>query len=273
MTTSSSLAPQLPALLEQCLAIAEEAGRAIMQVYGSDFAVERKQDHTPLTQADLAAHQLIVERLSQLKPHLPCLSEEAADIGYEVRSQWKQYWLVDPLDGTKEFVKRNGEFTVNIALIDHGAPVLGVVHAPALATTYLAALHGGCHRIRDGLRQAVHTRKTPATPVLVVSKSHRDVALDDFLRRVPEHDALSRGSSLKFCLVAEGSADFYPRTGPTSEWDTAAGQCVAEQAGATVLRLSDWTPLRYNQKADLLNPNFVCIGEPAYGWRERLQAA
>ncbi|MBV8062322.1 MAG: 3'(2'),5'-bisphosphate nucleotidase CysQ, partial [Nevskia sp.] len=127
--------------------------------------------------------------------------------------------------------------------------------------------------VRNVTREPLRTRRTPARPSLVVSKSHRDAALDAFLARVPEHDALSRGSSLKFCLVAEGSADFYPRTGPTSEWDTAAGQCVAEHSGATVLSLPDWAPLRYNTKESLLNPGFVVIGDPAYGWRERLKAA
>ena len=263
----------LAPLLEHCLTIAEEAGRAILKVYGTDFAVAEKEDRSPLTQADLAAHHCIIERLGALDAVYPCLSEEAADIAYETRRQWSRYWLIDPLDGTKEFVKRNGEFTVNIALIDGGEPILGVVHAPVLGVSYLAARGVGAFRIRDGLREAIHTRRTAARPTLVVSKSHRDAALDAFLRHAPEHEALSRGSSLKFCLVAEGSADLYPRTGPTSEWDTAAGQCVAEQAGASVWTLPDWTPLRYNQKEGLLNPGFIVIGEPAYGWRDKLQAA
>ncbi len=263
----------LAPLLEQCLSIAEEAGRAILEVYHTDFAVREKDDHSPLTQADLAAHHCILRRLQALDPAWPCLSEEAADIAYDIRGAWSRYWLIDPLDGTKEFVKRNGEFTVNIALIDAGRPILGVVHAPVLAVSYLAAQGVGAFRIRDGRREAIHTRHTAARPTLVVSKSHRDAALDTFLAKAPEHDALSRGSSLKFCLVAEGSADLYPRTGPTSEWDTAAGHCVAEQAGAEVYTLPDWTPLRYNAKADLLNPGFIVIGEPAYGWRQRLGAA
>ncbi len=263
----------LAALLQQTLTIAEQAGRAILQVYDTDFAVQHKEDQSPLTQADLAAHHCIVDALGALQPAWPCLSEEAADIPYETRRQWQRYWLIDPLDGTKEFVKRNGEFTVNIALIEQGRPILGVVHAPALGVSYLAAQGVGAFRIRDGQRQAIHTRGTAAPPTLVVSKSHRDAALDAFLAHAPQHQTLSRGSSLKFCLVAEGSADLYPRTGPTSEWDTAAGHCVAEQAGATVWTLPDWAPLRYNQKADLLNPGFIVIGEPAYGWREKLRAA
>jgi 3'(2'), 5'-bisphosphate nucleotidase len=263
----------LPALLEQILAIAVDAGEAIMQVYRSDFAVTHKDDYSPLTQADLAAHHLIVERLAQLTPPLPCLSEEAAEIPFEQRRAWDRYWLVDPLDGTKEFVKRNGEFTVNIALIVDGAPVLGVVHAPALGATYLGAVGSGASRIRGGMREPIHSRATPARPSLVMSKSHHDTELDAFLRHAPAHQQISRGSSLKFCLVAEGTADLYPRTGPTSEWDTGAGHCVAEQAGAQVLRLPDWQPLRYNTKASLLNPGFVVMGDPAYGWRARLAAA
>jgi len=258
-------------LLEQCLAIAEQAGRAILEVYTTDFVVTRKDDRSPLTQADLAAHHCILDRLQALDPNTPCLSEEGADIAYETRRSWSRYWLIDPLDGTKEFVKRNGEFTVNIALIEDGRPRLGVVHAPALGVSYLAAQGLGAYRVRDGRREAIHTRRTAARPTLVVSKSHRDATLDTFLSHAPEHESLSRGSSLKFCLVAEGSADLYPRTGPTSEWDTAAGHCVAQQAGAEVWTLPDWTPLRYNQKPALLNPGFIVIGDPAYGWRDKLK--
>ncbi|GAC1619503.1 MAG: 3'(2'),5'-bisphosphate nucleotidase CysQ [Nevskia sp.] len=261
-----------PALLEAVLSIAIDAGRAILEVYESDFAVTHKDDQSPLTQADLRAHHCIVDALTALTPEIPCLSEESAAIPFEVRRGWTRYWLIDPLDGTKEFVKRNGEFTVNIALIEHHEPVLGVVHAPVLKVSYLAARGVGAFVVRDGERRAMQTRKTPPKPVLVVTKSHRDAALDAFLARAPEHEQQSRGSSLKLCLVAEGVADFYPRTGPTSEWDTAAAHCVAEVAGATVRRLPDWQPLRYNSKDSLLNPGFVVIGDAAYGWREKLGA-
>jgi 3'(2'), 5'-bisphosphate nucleotidase len=253
-------------LLEDVLAISVEAGHRIMKIYAADIAVTHKEDDSPLTQADLAAHRHIVEALQKLTPAIPVLSEEAADIPYATRSAWTRYWLVDPLDGTKEFIKRNGEFTVNIALIESGSPTLGVVHAPALDVSYLAAQGLGAFRERGKTREPIRTRSTPAKPCMVVSKSHRDAALEAFLSRAPEHDAVSRGSSLKFCLVAEGSADLYPRTGPTSEWDTAAGQCVAEQAGGKVLRLPDLSPLRYNQKDSLLNPSFAVIGDPAYNW-------
>ncbi len=270
---ATAVAMQAALLLDQVAAIALEAGAGIMEVYGSEFAVTHKDDDSPLTLADLGAHKHIVESLGRLTPELPILSEEAADIAFDIRRQWSRYWLVDPLDGTKEFVKRNGEFTVNIALIENGAPRLGVVHAPVLDVTYLAAAGAGAFRERNGERTRIHTRKTVEPPSLVVTKSHRDAALDGFLARAPAHEAVSKGSSLKFCLVAEGSADFYPRTGPTSEWDTGAGHCVAEQAGAQVLTLPDWQPLRYNQKESLLNPGFVVIGDQGYGWRSKLDAA
>lgn len=252
------------------LRTAIEAGDRILNIYRSDFAVTQKDDDSPLTQADLAAHRHIVASLQALTPELPILSEEAADIGYETRRRWSRYWLVDPLDGTKEFIKRNDEFTVNIALIDDGVARLGVVHAPALNLSYGAAVGAGAWRWQDGRRTAIRTRAVPARPTFVVSKSHRDAALEALLARAPEHDALSRGSSLKFCQIAEGSADLYPRTGPTSEWDTGAGQCVVEQAGGLVLRTPELTPLRYNQKDSLLNPGFLVIGDPQYGWPQKL---
>lgn len=258
-------------LLDSVLGIALDAGSCILEVYDSaDFGVTQKGDESPLTHADLAAHEHIVGQLKRLCPGIPVLSEEDADIPYETRRSWTRYWLVDPLDGTKEFIKRNGEFTVNIALVDAGVPVLGVVHAPALKLTYIAAQGLGAHRIEGMRRIPMKTRKTPARPALVVSKSHRDDKLEAFLKHMPEHDAVSRGSSLKLCLVANGEADLYPRTGPTSEWDTAAGHCVAEQAGALVLSLPDLKPLRYNQKESLLNPEFLVIGDPEYGWHEKL---
>ena len=254
-------------LLQPVLDIAIEAGRRIMTVYESaDFGVTQKDDASPLTLADLAAHRCIVEALAALPVRYPVLSEEDAEIDFATRRAWGRYWLVDPLDGTKEFIKRNGDFTVNIALIDDGYPVLGVVHAPALETSYFAALGSGAHRRRDGQTQPIGTRPTPALPTFVVSRSHQNPELGAFLAAAPEHEARSKGSSLKFCLVAEGSADLYPRTGPTSEWDTAAGQCVAEQAGGRVVRLPQQDRLRYNQKESLLNPLFAVIGDTTRDW-------
>lgn len=260
-------------LLSPVLDIAFEAGRRIMDIYArSDLGITHKDDASPLTQADLAAHRHIVTALGALPLGCPVLSEEDADIAYDQRRAWSRYWLVDPLDGTKEFIRRNGDFTVNIALIEGGYPVLGVVHAPALDLTYGAAVGAGAFRLEGGVRHALRTRPAPARPALVVSRSHQDDALRAFLATAPPHEAVSRGSSLKFCQVAEGSADLYPRTGPTSEWDTAAGQCVAEQAGAQVLRIPERTRLGYNEKESLLNPRFVVIGDPAHDWSRLLAA-
>ncbi len=258
-------------LLDDIVAIAHEAGKLILTIYRSDFAVTHKDDESPLTQADMAAHRHIVAALERLEPRLPILSEEAADIPYSTRRHWQCYWLVDPLDGTREFVKRNGEFTVNIALIENHRPVLGVVHAPVLGVTYAAAQNLGGFRLGSDGRTALHTRRIPAVPTFVVSRSHQDEALDILLARAPQHEAVSRGSSLKFCLVAEGSADFYPRTGPTSEWDTAAGQCVVEQAGGAVWRMPELTPLDCNGKESLLNPPFAVVGDPSFNWKALLR--
>ena len=256
----------LPRLLDQALQLAQEAGAAIAEVYESDFAVTHKDDETPLTQADLASHRLILDALETWTPALPCLSEEAADIPFATRRGWTQYWLVDPLDGTREFVKRNGEFTVNIALVEDHRPVLGVIHAPALGLTYGAARGLGAFRLDAARRVPLRTRTLPARPTFLVSRSHRDPALDAILGRAPAHDAIGKGSSLKFCLVAEGSADFYPRLGPTSEWDTAAGQCIVEQAGGAVWRLPELGPLACNEKDSVLNPSFAVVGDPRHDW-------
>jgi 3'(2'), 5'-bisphosphate nucleotidase len=261
----------LPELLGQSLAIALAAGNKILEVYGSDFAVSTKDDQSPLTQADMASHHHIVAALAALTPDIPCLSEEAADIPFSTRRAWTRHWLVDPLDGTREFVKRNGEFTVNIALVERGRPVLGVVHAPALDQTFGAAVGSGTFRLEGSRRVALTTRRMAQPPVYVVSRSHKDPALETLLAHAPLHDAVSKGSSLKFCLVAEGAADFYPRTGPTSEWDTAAGQCLVEQAGGQVLRLPALTPLAYNEKESLLNPSFAVLGDPSHDWSALLR--
>lgn len=253
-------------LLAPVVALARQAGNAILQVYQQDFAVEHKGDDSPLTAADLAAHHCIMEGLAKLAPDIPRLSEEGADIPFAERRQWSRYWLIDPLDGTREFVKRNGEFTVNIALIEQGRPVLGVVHAPVLATTYSAAVGAGAWK-QDGDAAAGAIRcSTTAKPArIVASRSHITPELGALLARLPPHEALNIGSSLKLCLVAEGKADFYPRLGLTSEWDTAAGHCVVEQAGGCV-STTDGKPLLYNSKESLLNPNFLVRGEPDYPW-------
>lgn len=259
-------------LLDPLCELARKAGERIMAVYQQDFEVDTKDDDSPLTEADRSAHDALVAGLQELTPDVPILSEEGDQTDYATRREWNNYWLIDPLDGTKEFVKKNGEFTVNIALIQGQRPIIGIVHAPALDTTYFAAKGKGAFRTRDGETESIHTRSldedTPMT--VVVSRSHRGEAVDTLLERLPEHETTSVGSSLKFCLVAEGRADLYPRFGPTSEWDTAAAQCIVETAGGKV-SLVDQQPLPYNSKESLLNPDFLVFGDPAHDWGQYLE--
>lgn len=258
--------PDLEALLKGVEPIAEEAGRAILAVYETDFDVEHKDDRTPVTQADMAAHRIIIERLRELAPDIEVLSEESSHIPFEERRRWDRYWLVDPLDGTREFIKRNGEFTVNIALIDGHESVLGVVYAPVLERAYLAASGAGAWR-RDagGDAERIHVR-APQSPLVVAgSRSHAGEAMQGFLDRVGAHELVPMGSSLKFGLVAEGSADLYVRLGKTSEWDTGAAHCVVSEAGGHVTD-TNMKPLRYNTKESLLNPEFFVFGDTDTDW-------
>lgn len=238
-------------------AIARQAGEAIMAIYARDFAVAYKADRSPLTEADTAANHIIVAALAQLTPDIPVLSEEAAE-AFAGANERGQFWLVDPLDGTKEFVKKNGEFTVNIALVAQGKPELGVVFAPALDVLYAAAKGVGAFKVAGGQRAPVQAgRHVPGTPWKVVgSRSHADDSLTAWLQRLGDYEFVPMGSSLKLCLVAEGRADIYPRLGPTSQWDTAAAQCVVECAGGVVCDL-DGAPLRYGSDRPLLNPHFL----------------
>jgi 3'(2'), 5'-bisphosphate nucleotidase len=259
--------------LDAVAQIAAEAGRCILAVYNSPFAVEQKEDRSPLTEADRAAHELICARLAVLTPDIPVLSEESAKIDYAERAGWTQFWLVDPLDGTREFIKRNGEFTVNIALIDHGVPVLGVVQVPVSGVIYLGARGVGAWKESGGRRTPIHVRNyRGGRATVVASRSHRGEAVDRFLAKLEAregaYDTASLGSSLKLCQVAEGVADIYPRLGPTSEWDTAAAQCVVEAAGGRVTDVHG-QPLRYN-KPDILNPWFLVAGSGHYNWRALL---
>jgi 3'(2'), 5'-bisphosphate nucleotidase len=249
------------ALLEPVLEIAARAGSAILEIYNSDFAVELKADRSPLTQADRAAHRIIVDGLERLPVRLPVLSEESADSDIEGRRQWGRYWLVDPLDGTKEFVKRNGEFTVNIALIEGHQPVLGVVTAPVLGTAYAGAVGSGAFKLAAGTRRPIEVRRPAAQPLRVVgSRSHASPELHAFLETLGPHELKPMGSSLKICLVAEGEADLYPRLGLTSEWDTAAAQAILISAGGSMMDLKG-QPLIYNARKTLLNPYFLALGD------------
>jgi len=258
-------------LLDDIKRIAIEAGERILEVYESEFAIEHKDDKSPLTAADLAAHKAIVAGLTALTPQIPVLSEESAKIPFSVRSSWTRYWLVDPLDGTKEFIKRNGEFTVNIALIDNGRVDLGVVYVPVTRLSYFACAGGGAFKQAAGQAATpIHVTASAGLPVRVVgSRSHSGESLLRYLDKLGAHEMVSMGSSLKFCLVAEGKADVYPRLGLTSEWDTAAAQCVVEAAGGRVTGL-DMQPLRYNTKDSLLNPHFFVFGDVARDWSQYL---
>ena len=254
-------------LLDAVLDLSRRAGEAILEVYGTDFDVAAKEDRSPLTEADLRAHRLILDGLAALTPDLPVLSEESASVPYRTREGWERYWLVDPLDGTKEFVSRNGEFTVNIALIEGHGPDLGVVYAPVNDVAYLGGARLGAWRVeRDRAREPIAVQRSLRRPARVVgSRSHAGESLQRFLANLGECELVSMGSSLKLCLVADGTADVYPRLGPTSEWDTAAGQCVLEQAGGHVVDLAG-QPLRYNARPVLLNPHFLAYGDETVDW-------
>lgn len=262
--------------LDAVIAIAKNAGVAIMDVYETDFDVKQKPDNSPLTQADLAAHNLIIYELKQLTPEIPVLSEESEAIDAKVRNSWQLYWLIDPLDGTREFVKRNGEFTVNIALIYNNTPVLGVVYAPVTELLYFASVgHGAFKQIKNQAAFQIHTRSFNLEKLTVAgSRSHIDHNFQHFLHNihvatsaVPE--LIHMGSSLKICLVAQGTADVYPRLGPTSEWDTAAAHCVLNEAGGDIVDEAGHT-LRYNTKQSLLNPSFFATVQKEFNWSDFL---
>ena len=257
------------ALREGVIAVARAAAAEILAIYQSEFAVRHKDDRSPLTAADLAAHHCIVDGLRKLTPDIPVLSEESAGITTAQRRGWSTLWLVDPLDGTREFVKRNGEFTVNIALIEHGVTTYGVVQAPVTGALWHGGQRDGAfRRDGDGGDQALRVRAPATAPLRVAaSRSHRDERTALFIERMGEIEPIGLGSSLKFCRLAEGGIDVYPRFGPTSEWDTAAAQAVLEGAGGAVLDLQG-RPFRYNQRDTLLNGEFVALGDTTLPWRE-----
>jgi 3'(2'), 5'-bisphosphate nucleotidase len=253
--------------IEALLGLSRDAGAAILRIYNSEFSVTDKADNSPLTEADLASHHLIVDTLERLTPEIPVLSEESAKIPFETRKTWQRYWLIDPLDGTKEFVKRNGEFTVNIALIEDHRPTLGVIYAPVIDRLYYGVVGQGAWKSEDGGELTpISVTRTHRVPTLVAgSRSHAGESLRKFLENLGEHELVSMGSSLKSCLVAEGKADLYPRLGPTSEWDTGAAQAIVEAAGGQLTTL-DMQPLRYNTKESLLNPHFFVFGDSSEDW-------
>lgn len=256
-----------------CL-LAQKAGAAILEDKRRISQISLKPDESPLTSADLASHETIVEGLSKLFPELPQLSEESVEIPYEERKEWSDYFLIDPLDGTKEFIRGRPEYTVNIALVSNGTPVLGVVYVPETDVTYCGAQGLGAFKQlgRDEPKPIRVANASAPRPRIVGSKSHASSEMVGFLAHVGECDLLQFGSSLKICCVAEGEADVYPRFGPTSEWDTAAGHAVAISAGGTIVTLSG-EPLSYNQKDSLLNPPFFVLGPTDRDYLEFARAA
>lgn len=252
-------------LLAEAIRIAQAAGAAILEVYnGPDFEqnVEQKGDSSPLTLADKRSHQVIAAGLAALTPDIPVLSEEGKQMDYAERSGWSRFWLVDPLDGTKEFIKRNGEFAVHIALVENGRATLGVVHLPVLNVTYAAVQGGGAHKWENGTAQPIRVAQFAENQEglrMVASRSHMSAETAEYMARFQNPTTLSMGSSMKFMLVADGRADIYPRLGPTMEWDTAAPQVIVEEAGGSVLDFKTGQPLRYN-KENLLNEWFVVRG-------------
>jgi len=251
------------------------AGREVMAIYEQGFSVETKADQSPLTEADMAAHHSLIALLEDLTPEVPVLSEESDEIPFATRETWQRYWLIDPLDGTKEFVSKNGEFTLNVALIENGVPVFGIVYAPVLQTTWVGQVGGEVFKIAQGIYINIQVRELPDPenePWKVVgSRRHGAEAFDAFCSGLPAHECVSIGSSIKLCLVAEGNADLYPRLAPTSEWDTAAANAIVTAAGGEVLNAETLEPLRYNQQESVINPYFIAYGQRDTRWEEALK--
>ena len=258
-------------VLAQVVQLCREAGAAIMRVYErGEVVADAKADGSPLTEADLASHRVLVDGLTKLTPDIPVLSEESKAVPWSERSGWQRLWLVDPLDGTKEFIKRNGEFTVNVALIEAGEAVAGVVYAPALDRCYWGSLAGAFRQDGEAAPETITVAGDPAGAArIVASRSHNSAEVAAFLDQLEEHECVAMGSSLKLCLVADGSAHLYPRLGPTMEWDTAAAHAVVTAAGGQV-ETATGEPLRYNRE-NLLNPHFIVSGSTMWDWRSALR--
>jgi 3'(2'), 5'-bisphosphate nucleotidase len=258
----------LAALVEPVQAIAREAGRRILDIYAGAFSVTEKADQSPVTAADLAAHDCILSGLTELTPGIPILSEEAPDVSFAERSGWDWLWLVDPLDGTREFIKRSDQFTVNIALIHRHEAVLGLILPPVGSLCYYAWRGGGAWRQPDGqAAQRIRAARVCHYPVRVISSqsSYRTRRLQDYLGLLGPHRHVCLGGALKSCRIAEGEADLYPRFGPTGEWDTAAAQILVEEAGGYLTDLQ-FRPLRYNARPILINPDFLAFGDATRDW-------
>lgn len=260
-------------LLNDVVSLAKQAGKQVLNIYHSDFAVRFKTDKSPLTAADLASHDCICQGLRCLTPDLPIVSEESTVVSFKKRRLWEKYWLIDPLDGTKEFLEKNGEFTINIALIERHKPILGVIFVPSMGICYFAANAQGAYRqIAQNEPELIHSNvwKEGSAITAVVSRRHGMEELKKFLAQFANLDLLHCGSALKFCWVAEGLADIYPRFSPTFEWDTAAGQCILEEAGGLVIDYAGQA-LHYNMSSSLQTAAFLAVGDKRHPWLNYLK--
>lgn len=256
--------------LKKICEIAYRAGTAILALYKNNISpnIQIKSNKTPVTEADLLANEIIREGLLEVTPDIPIISEEAALIPFEIRNQWQQYWLVDPLDGTKEFIHRTDDFTVNIALIEKGKPTIGVIYMPVFNTLYYGqAGHGAFKKFGGQAPQKISTRKfNPQSFIIAISSRHSSEQVNLILEKYKQAAIIRRGSSIKSCLVAEGVVDIYPAFGPMSEWDVGAAQCIVEEAGGAVLDEQN-QPMRYNQQSSMLNPRLLVVGDCAHAWQ------
>ncbi len=262
----------LPALAAPVQAIAREAGRCILDVYAGSFSITEKADQSPITEADLAAHRCILRGLTPLTPQIPILSEESSEISFAERSRWEWLWLVDPLDGTREFIRRSDQFSINIALIHQHEAVFGLILSPVDGACYYAWRNGGAwKKPRNQLLRRIHAAQTCHQPIRVTSSeaSYRSRRLQEYLQQIGEYRHLFLGSALKSCLIAEGEADLYPRFGPTGEWDTAASQIILEEAGGHLTDMQ-LRPLRYNARPVLINPDFFAFSDVSRDWSQYL---
>lgn len=262
---------ELVKLIPQVIGLARKAGVIITEIYRRQFVVAQKSDFSPVTEADIASHELLVAGLEQLTPGIPVISEEESCPSFKERAAWEWLWLVDPLDGTREFIKRNDEFTINIALVQGGEAVLGVIYSPVSEMSYFACRGGRAYKQgTDGLARPMAARRWHGGHIVIAgSRSHRSERFNAFLRGFDSYEVISLGSSLKSCWVADGRADVYIRFGPTSEWDTAAAHCIVRQAGGEIMDL-DMRPLRYNTRDSMLNPPFIVVGDVGHDWRAYL---
>ena len=247
--------------IQKLIDICSEAGNEIMKIYNqssiASMEIEYKNDNSPLTLADKKSNESICSSLNNLYPEIPILSEEGAKIPYQDRKEWKRFWLIDPIDGTKEFIKKNGEFTINIGLIENQRPVLGIVYAPVLKKYWIGSKKDGAFKLENGIQEKIEVNKKSSYPVKVVaSRSHKSLKLDDFLSNLEDYKIISMGSSIKICLVAEGTADIYPRLAPTMEWDTAAAHAVLKYANGSLIDTSTNREMKYNRK-NLKNSHFI----------------